>query len=105
MFFIGAVCGSLLLDERFERSLMKKVGLETYQSLPIKSKEAALSFWRDMVKPTFGEESDCDFLDVDHFIPLPGAADQPDRNIDGGFVQLEGSVWHGPLYQSSARPF
>ncbi|KAJ5318738.1 actin-like ATPase domain-containing protein [Penicillium atrosanguineum] len=86
----GAVCGSLLLDERFERFLMKKLGLETYQSLPIKSKEAALSFWRDMVKPTFGEESDCDSLDVDHFVPLPGAADQPDKNIDGGFVQLEG---------------
>ncbi|KAJ5347015.1 actin-like ATPase domain-containing protein [Penicillium brevicompactum] len=86
----GAVCGSLLLDERFERVLMKKVGLQNYQSLPIKSKEAALSFWRDMVKPTFGEESDCDFLDVDHFVPLPGAADQPDKNIDGGFVQFEG---------------
>ncbi|KAJ6066964.1 actin-like ATPase domain-containing protein [Penicillium canescens] len=86
----GAVCGSLLLDERYERLLMKKVGLENYQSLPTKSKEAALCFWRDMVKPTFGEESDCDFLDVDHFIPLPGAADQPDKNIDGGFVQLEG---------------
>lgn len=69
---------------------MKKIGLETYQSLQIKSKEAALSFWRDMVKPTFREESDCDFLDVDHFIPLPGVTDQPDRNIDGGFVQLEG---------------
>ncbi|KAJ5559517.1 actin-like ATPase domain-containing protein [Penicillium frequentans] len=27
--------------------------------------------------------------DVDHFIPLPGALDQPDRNVDGGFVQLE----------------
>jgi hypothetical protein len=87
----GAVCGSLLLDERFERFLMRKAGLENYQSLPMKSKEAALSFWRDMVKPTFGEETDCDFLDVDHFIPLPGAADQPDRNIDGGFVQLEGA--------------
>ncbi|KAJ5742565.1 actin-like ATPase domain-containing protein [Penicillium nucicola] len=86
----GAICGSILLDERFERLLMKKVGLESYQSLPIKSKEAALSFWRDMVKPTFGEESDCDFLDVDHFIPLPGAADQPDKSIDGGFVQFEG---------------
>lgn len=72
---------------------MRKAGLENYQSLPMKSKEAALSFWRDMVKPTFGEETDCDFLDVDHFIPLPGAADQPDRNIDGGFVQLEGLVW------------
>ncbi|KAJ5766687.1 actin-like ATPase domain-containing protein [Penicillium nucicola] len=86
----GAVCGSLLLDERFERLLMKRVGLENYQSLPMKAKEAALSFWRDMVKPTFGEESDCDFLDVDHFIPLPGAADQSDKNIDGGFVQFEG---------------
>ncbi|KAJ5917531.1 actin-like ATPase domain-containing protein [Penicillium verhagenii] len=86
----GAVCGSLLLDERFERFLMKKVGLENYQSLPTKSKEAAVCFWRDMVKPTFGEESDCDFLDVNHFIPLPGAADQPEKGVDSGFVQLDG---------------
>ncbi|CAI7625818.1 unnamed protein product [Penicillium pancosmium] len=69
---------------------MKKIGQSEYQGLPAKSKEAALSFWRDMVKPNFGEESDCDYLDVDHFIPLPGVADQPDKNIEGGFVQLEG---------------
>lgn len=90
----GAVCGSLLLDERYERHLMKKIGQSEYQGLPAKSKEAALSFWRDMVKPNFGEESDCDYLDVDHFIPLPGVADQPDKNIEGGFVQLEGLAHH-----------
>ncbi|KAJ5544066.1 actin-like ATPase domain-containing protein [Penicillium frequentans] len=66
------------------------VCLSEYQGLPAKSKESALSFWRDMIKPNFGEESDCDVLDVDHYIPLPGAGDQPDKNIEGGFIHLEG---------------
>ncbi|RAH80826.1 actin-like ATPase domain-containing protein [Aspergillus japonicus CBS 114.51] len=85
----GAVCGSLLLDERFERLLMRKVGLENWQCLRTQSKESALSYWRDMVKPNFGEESECDYLDVDHFIPLPGAESQPDKHIEAGFVQLD----------------
>ena len=71
--------------------MTKRIGPIEYQGLPFKSKEAGLSHWRETIKPNFGEEeSDNDLLDTEHFIPLPGAGDQPHKNIEGGFFGLEG---------------
>jgi hypothetical protein len=86
---LGAICGSLLLDEGFEKLLMSKMGSESYSSLCSKAKESAMSHWREMVKPNFTGEFDDEFADVDYFIPLPGAADNPDVSIEDGFLQLD----------------
>ncbi|CEL07319.1 hypothetical protein ASPCAL10479 [Aspergillus calidoustus] len=85
----GRICGSMLLDTRFEELLRDKMGAENYDALPTKSKEAALLHWRDRVKPLFaGKFDEDDFSDVPTYIPIPGAKDDPEVPIEDGFFEL-----------------
>ncbi|KAE8332614.1 hypothetical protein BDV39DRAFT_189219 [Aspergillus sergii] len=84
---VRRICGSMLLDQRFEGLLRERMGLN-YATLSSKSKEAALSYWQDRVKPNYTGKYDHDYADVDYFIPLPGVADNPTIPIEDGFFQL-----------------
>ncbi|PYH98153.1 actin-like ATPase domain-containing protein [Aspergillus ellipticus CBS 707.79] len=84
----GRICGSMLLDQRFERLLEQRMRPNGYATLTDKSKEAALTYWQDRVKPNFTGKFDDDFADVDYFIPIPGAQDDPSVPIEDGFFQL-----------------
>ncbi|KAB8252614.1 hypothetical protein BDV35DRAFT_375885 [Aspergillus flavus] len=81
------ICGSMLLDQRFEKLLRDRMSVN-YATLSSKSKEAALSYWQDRVKPNYTGKYDNDYADVDYFIPLPGVADNPKIPIEDGFFQL-----------------
>ncbi|OOO07679.1 Heat shock protein 70 [Aspergillus oryzae] len=83
----GRICGSMLLDQRFEKLLRDRMSVN-YATLSSKSKEAALSYWQDRVKPNYTGKYDNDYADVDYFIPLPGVADNPKIPIEDGFFQL-----------------
>ncbi|KJK67278.1 Hsp70 protein [Aspergillus parasiticus SU-1] len=83
----GRICGSMLLDQRFEELLRDRMGVN-YATLPSKSKEAALSYWQDRVKPNYTGKLDNDYVDIDYFIPLPGVADDLTIPIEDGFFQL-----------------
>ncbi|PIG88527.1 Hsp70 family chaperone [Aspergillus arachidicola] len=83
----GRICGSMLLDQRFEELLRDRMGVN-YATLSSKSKEAALSYWQDRVKPNYTGKLDNDYADVDYFIPLPGVADDLTIPIEDGFFQL-----------------
>ncbi|KAL3453558.1 hypothetical protein BJX65DRAFT_302456 [Aspergillus insuetus] len=83
------ICGSMLLDNRFEDLLRNKMGAEHYDALLNKSKEATPLHWQDRVKPLFaGKFDEDDFSDVSTYIPLPGAKDDPDARIEDGFFEL-----------------
>ncbi|KAL4919228.1 hypothetical protein BDW62DRAFT_209940 [Aspergillus aurantiobrunneus] len=84
----GAVCGSVLLDGRFAELLRQKMGQETYDALSCKSKEAAITYWQERVKPNFTGKYDDDFADVEYFIPVAGATDDPAIPIEDGFFLL-----------------
>ncbi|RAQ55593.1 Hsp70 family chaperone [Aspergillus flavus] len=83
----GRICGSMLLDQRFEKLLRDRMSVN-YATLSSKSKEAALSYWQDRVKPNYTGKYDNDYADIDYFIPLPGVADNPKIPIEDGFFQL-----------------
>ncbi|PYI35839.1 putative Hsp70 family chaperone [Aspergillus indologenus CBS 114.80] len=82
------ICGSMLLDESFQKMLGQRMGPKGYAALSDKAKEAALHYWQDRVKPNFAGKYDEDFADVDYFIPVPGALDDHLASIEDGFLYL-----------------
>ncbi|KAM0119369.1 hypothetical protein ACP6JC_004036 [Aspergillus fumigatus] len=78
----------MLLDHRFERLLRDRIGPDQYASLKPKSKEAARTYWQDRVKPNYVGKYDEDYGEIDYFIPLPGASDDPTVPIEDGFFHL-----------------
>lgn len=79
----------MLLDQRFEELLSDRMKADQYGELPLKAKEAAMSYWQDRVKPNFIGSFDDDFADVDTFIPIPGVPDDPEIPIEDGCFQLD----------------
>ncbi|RAL16833.1 Hsp70 family protein [Aspergillus homomorphus CBS 101889] len=84
----GRICGSRLLDQRFARMLEERMGSKSYGSLSEKSRETALQYWQDRVKPNFTGKYDDDYADIDYFIQVPGAHDDSSVPIEDGFFQL-----------------
>ncbi|OJK00196.1 hypothetical protein ASPACDRAFT_51993 [Aspergillus aculeatus ATCC 16872] len=84
----GRICGSMLLDESFERMLEERLGPTGYDALSDKAKDTALNYWQDRVKPNFAGKYDEDFDDVDYFIPVPGALDDRLALVEDGFLYL-----------------
>ncbi|KAL4945270.1 hypothetical protein BDV06DRAFT_219524 [Aspergillus oleicola] len=84
----GEICGSLLLDGRFEDLLRRRMGGMKYRRLSEKTREAAITYWQERVKPNFTGKYDDDYADVDYFVLVAGAADDPDVPIEDGFFQL-----------------
>ncbi|RDW83641.1 Hsp70 family protein [Aspergillus mulundensis] len=84
----GAVCGSVLLDGRFDEHLKQKMGLEKYDALKHKSKEAAMTYWQERVKPNFTGHFDDEFGEMEYFIPVAGAEDDESIPIEDGFFMM-----------------
>ncbi|KAI9367138.1 actin-like ATPase domain-containing protein [Aspergillus egyptiacus] len=85
------MCGSTLLDQRFEEILRERMGFENYKALSKKSKEDALKYWQDRVKPNFAgkfDDEEGDFADVDYHIPVRGAKDDPEVKIEKEVFRL-----------------
>ncbi|KAL4812725.1 hypothetical protein BDW67DRAFT_188408 [Aspergillus spinulosporus] len=89
----GAVCGSLLLDGRFEELLWKR-GIKAYDAVSLNSKEAAITYWQERVKPNFIGQFDNEFGQVEYFIPIAGAADDHSVPVEDGSLCSAGrSTW------------
>ncbi|PYI00230.1 actin-like ATPase domain-containing protein [Aspergillus sclerotiicarbonarius CBS 121057] len=84
----GRICGSMLLDQRFEGMLEERMGRSGYDALSDNARESVISYWQDRVKPNFIGHYDDDYADIDYFIPVPGAHDDPSIPIEDGFFQL-----------------
>lgn len=81
-----------MLDEKFERFLIQRMGPKAYEDLSQHAKTVALSYWRESVKPNFTGVFDADLEDPGYFIPIPGASNIPKANIQGGFLYMERQV-------------
>lgn len=79
----------MVLDERFERFLEELLGFQAFELLPERTKNAALRYWQDSIKPQYaGTDSEDGQEDVGWELPLPGIPDQPLIDLEGGFLQL-----------------
>lgn len=79
----------MLLDERFEKLLKQLFGQTAYMNMPYKTREVAMKYWQEHVKSSYvGRLEDDGFSDVDYLVPMPGASDNPEINLEGGFLQL-----------------
>ncbi|KAE8356132.1 actin-like ATPase domain-containing protein [Aspergillus coremiiformis] len=88
----GAICGSVMLDERFEKMLQKLFGGSTYDLIPSRTKDAAMTYWNETVKPNFwlDEDEDESFLDMDFYIPFPGVDGNLSIGLENGFLAVDG---------------
>ncbi|QGA17172.1 hypothetical protein EYB26_004842 [Talaromyces marneffei] len=84
----GGVCGSMVLDNRFESLLEELLGFETFELLPENTRKAALQFWQESIKPNYDGTDLDDDDDPNWELTLPGLPDQPLIGLKGGFLQL-----------------
>ena len=88
--FLGDVCGSVILDELFEKFLADKIGEETYKEIPLATRSFALHHWQDYVKPNYqGPPEPEEFGDIGYSIPFPGMPDKPNINLVGGILYMD----------------
>ncbi|KAL3706917.1 hypothetical protein TMatcc_007930 [Talaromyces marneffei ATCC 18224] len=91
----GGVCGSMVLDNRFESLLEELLGFETFELLPENTRKAALQFWQESIKPNYDGTDLDDDDDPNWELTLPGLPDQPLIGLKGGFLQLTRSQVQG----------
>ncbi|CAG7943854.1 unnamed protein product [Penicillium salamii] len=87
----GAVCGSVMLDVRFEE-LLRRIYQDDYShEIPQGTLNVARRYWRDYIKPTYrGPLGEKEFTETPYRIPLPGAAVRSGAHgFDGGFWYME----------------
>lgn len=85
----GGICGSMILDERFERFLEETLGFDAFELLPERTRSGAIRYWETTIKSQYlGTETEDDYDDVDWELPLPGLPDKPLVGLEGGFMQL-----------------
>lgn len=88
--FTGAVCGSAILDERFETFLADTLGRNMYQNLSLATKRIAMKHCQDYLKPNYAGTVDADgFDDAGYSVPMSGIQDSPNINLNGGLLYLE----------------
>lgn len=79
----------MVLDAKFESFLANLLGFQDFEVLPDRTRNGALRFWQDHIKPNFlGVDSDDEDDDLGWELPLPGSPDRPLIGLEGGFLQL-----------------
>lgn len=90
----GGLCGSAMLNSRFEEFMRQRLGRKFWENLNVKTKTSGMRYWEEMVKRNFTgghmEEPEWDMDDPeDGFsIPFPGLPDDPEKQIEGGFMAI-----------------
>lgn len=83
------MCGSVFLDDRFQDLVIQSAGKENWDGLTKEARQVALSRWQEQVKPHYeGPETIEEYQPVS-YIPVPGAEDVPQNQIEGGIFYME----------------
>ncbi|KAJ5143425.1 uncharacterized protein N7515_002212 [Penicillium bovifimosum] len=92
----GALCGSVMLDERFDALIKERVERSSGQPLPDGPARTARQYWQDYVKPSYSGPSDEDDLcELGYFIPLPGVSGISNVDQSKGYLYLDGGQVQG----------
>lgn len=80
----GELCGSAMLNERFDRFVQERLGKGVYNSMKDKTKLAAMKTWEEYVKRVFIDGEDQDVFPIQ----FPGLPDNEAMGIDCGFMSV-----------------
>ncbi|CRG91300.1 hypothetical protein PISL3812_08348 [Talaromyces islandicus] len=94
----GGLCGSMILDERFENFLEDLIGPKRFKKLSKRTKDSAHRYWQEVVKPNFVGKSDDDFDACERAVPLPGAKNDTSIGLEAGFLLMNESQIQGIFY-------
>ncbi|OQE25757.1 hypothetical protein PENFLA_c008G01281 [Penicillium flavigenum] len=87
---IGAVCGSVMLDERFDEVIKRIIEKESNEPLPQSTARAARKYWQDYIKPGYtGPLDDGEMCELGYWIPVPGVSGIPNLELSEGYLYLD----------------
>lgn len=108
---IGAVCGSVMLDVRFEELLRRIYQDEYSHEIPQGALNVACRYWQDYIKPTYrGPVDETEFAEMPYRVSLPGAAIKSapsgfnrrfwskESTIKSGTLGFDGGFWYMERY-------
>jgi hypothetical protein len=81
----------VVLDMGSETTLKSLFGDAQYDKIPERTRQTAMSYWQDTIKPNFEEQDDKD-LEVDYFISMPGVDNNISIGLENGFLAIDGLV-------------
>lgn len=87
---IGGSCGAVILDESFVALLRTKLGKDADAVLSPRRTLDALNHFRLHIKPHFNPYGGTH--EVEYFIPLPGAPDILQCDLEAGYLTLSAYV-------------
>ncbi|CAG8290055.1 unnamed protein product [Penicillium salamii] len=103
----GAVCGSVMLDVRFEELLRRIYQDEYSHEIPQGALNVACRYWQDYIKPTYrGPVDETEFAEMPYRVSLPGAAIKSapsgfnrrfwskESTIKSGTLGFDGGFWY-----------
>ncbi|CAG8890324.1 unnamed protein product [Penicillium egyptiacum] len=86
----GAVCGSVMLDERFDTLIKNIIEKQSHQQLPQSTARAARKYWQDYIKPGYaGPLDDDEMCELGYWIPVPGVTGIPNLELSEGHLYLD----------------
>ncbi|KAI9037150.1 Hsp70 family protein [Aspergillus affinis] len=87
-------CGSAMLDDNFERFMIKLFGNEAYFKLSHKARQTAMRHWQEHIKPSFGRCLNKDEKgEVTYFVPMPYVKDDLSVGLKDGYLMIDEFVF------------
>ncbi|KAF8247380.1 actin-like ATPase domain-containing protein [Wilcoxina mikolae CBS 423.85] len=83
----GDLCGSVFLDERFEKYIRGVLGDKVIDDMKPRSKYEMMRTWEEKVKFTFGNSEDAE--DDGYEVNVPGVPDNDETNVEDGFHSMQ----------------
>ncbi|KAF7522399.1 hypothetical protein PCG10_007511 [Penicillium crustosum] len=86
----GAVCGSVMLDERFDALIKDLIEEQSDQPIPQSTVRAARKYWQDYIKPGYtGPLDDNEMCELGYWIPVPGVSGISNVELSEGHLYLD----------------
>ncbi|KAK4861131.1 hypothetical protein LT330_004047 [Penicillium expansum] len=86
----GAVCGSVMLDERFDALIKGIIEKQSHQPIPQSTVRAARKYWQDYIKPGYtGPLDEDDICEPGYWIPVPGVSGISNVDLSEGHLYLD----------------
>ncbi|KAJ5325283.1 uncharacterized protein N7506_008385 [Penicillium brevicompactum] len=88
----GAVCGSVMLDERFDALIRATIEKKSGKRLPEATAAAAMKYWQDYIKPGYtGPLEEDEYDDPGYWVPVPGVVGIKEVELSQGHLYVDKS--------------
>ncbi|KAJ5342784.1 hypothetical protein N7541_011908 [Penicillium brevicompactum] len=92
----GAVCGSVILDERFDALIKSIIEKKSGKRLPESTAAAAMKYWQDYIKPGYtGPLEEDEYDDPGYWVPVPGVVGIKEIELSQGHLYIDKSQVKG----------